>query len=99
MVCPATQNFFPLNNTITEGTKNKNPRRRAAGYFCSPGELHFGFNTPRYAAERRGIKPYGSNNEQINDTKTPLALTIDSTLIMEFDSPPLGDALALFMGL
>ncbi|GMO26955.1 MAG: hypothetical protein Ta2B_07430 [Termitinemataceae bacterium] len=37
--------------------------------FCSPGELHFGFNTLRYAAEPRtrnvecaeGIKPYGSN--------------------------------------
>ncbi|GMO40445.1 MAG: hypothetical protein Ta2B_20300 [Termitinemataceae bacterium] len=41
---------------------NKNPRRRAALYFCSPGELHFGFNTPCYAPERRGIKPYGSNN-------------------------------------
>ncbi|GMO43128.1 MAG: hypothetical protein Ta2F_18760 [Termitinemataceae bacterium] len=25
---------------------NKNPRRRAAAYFCSPGELHCGFNTP-----------------------------------------------------
>ncbi|GMO23408.1 MAG: hypothetical protein Ta2B_02610 [Termitinemataceae bacterium] len=42
---------------------NKNLRRRAAGYFCSPGELHFGFNTPCYAPEGRGIKPYGSNNE------------------------------------
>ncbi|GMO46128.1 MAG: hypothetical protein Ta2B_27480 [Termitinemataceae bacterium] len=48
---------------------NKNPRRRAALYFCSPGELHFGFNTLRYAAEARtrdveraeGIKLYGSN--------------------------------------
>ncbi|GMO30404.1 MAG: hypothetical protein Ta2B_11210 [Termitinemataceae bacterium] len=51
--------------------RNKNPRRRAALYFCSPGELHFGFNTPRYAPEARtrdieraeGIKPYGSNKE------------------------------------
>ncbi|GMO31375.1 MAG: hypothetical protein Ta2B_12480 [Termitinemataceae bacterium] len=50
---------------------NKNPRRRAAGYFCSPGELHFGFNTPCYAAEPRTrnapcaecIKPYGSNKK------------------------------------
>ncbi|GMO43715.1 MAG: hypothetical protein Ta2B_24320 [Termitinemataceae bacterium] len=48
---------------------NKNTRRRAAGYFCSPGELHFGFNTLCYAPEARtrdveraeGIKPYGSN--------------------------------------
>ncbi|GMO28281.1 MAG: hypothetical protein Ta2B_08970 [Termitinemataceae bacterium] len=58
--------------------QNKNPRRRAAGYFCSPGELHFGFNTPCYAPEARtrniecaeGIKPYGSNkNNSTSYTK------------------------------
>ncbi|GMO37681.1 MAG: helicase-related protein [Termitinemataceae bacterium] len=45
-------------------TVNKNPRRRAAGYFCSPEELHSGFNTPCYAPEGRGIKPYGTNKER-----------------------------------
>ncbi|GMO43452.1 MAG: hypothetical protein Ta2B_24040 [Termitinemataceae bacterium] len=52
-----------LKNIFT--SVNKNPRRRAAGYFCSPGELHFGFNTPCYAPEGRGIKPYGSNKGHI----------------------------------
>ncbi|GMO28156.1 MAG: hypothetical protein Ta2B_08800 [Termitinemataceae bacterium] len=56
-----------------EEDPTKIPRRRAAGDFCSPGELHFGFNTLRYAAEPRtrniecaeGIKPYGSNKYKI----------------------------------
>ncbi|GMO58706.1 MAG: hypothetical protein Ta2G_18730 [Termitinemataceae bacterium] len=42
---------------------NKNPRRRAAAYFCSPGELHCGFNTLCYAPKGRGIKPYGTNKD------------------------------------
>ncbi|GMO27122.1 MAG: hypothetical protein Ta2B_07730 [Termitinemataceae bacterium] len=61
---------YPVENDLASVTIiNKNTSRRAALYFCSPEELHSGFNTLSPAAEPRtrnapcaeGINPYGSN--------------------------------------
>jgi uncharacterized protein YprB with RNaseH-like and TPR domain len=41
------------------------PRRRTAGYRCSPEELYSGFNTLKNAPVGRGIKPLSTNKEQI----------------------------------